>query len=207
MITKTNNDEPTARRLLVAMRLLDQRRTRMETEQGDTRKKFAERLKEATQSLNEEIQAEPPLDDADCREQLQEIKTRFKSREAIKDAKKLELDKIKAAIAEIKSAIAECMRVEPEQISFEFLDQAGLGVSEAASRQVFSAVEDAIGMGAPPEGPLLELREMLVAFGGELYAEANASKPEPAVAGEGPEADDDDDDDEQDDDGNVALFQ
>jgi len=167
VITKTENDERTARNILLSMRLLEQRRERLEKSKNDASKRFADNLTDVSRDLHDLIESTAPIEDAECRERLLEIKDLFAARKDLENRKKIELDKIKATIAENDAAFHECLRAEPSaQQTLGFGDgKPTLGVSPQSELAISSAIDEVIELGTPETDSLTELRSMLTTLG------------------------------------------
>lgn len=168
--TQTDNDETTARQLLLSLRLLDSRRQRLGLELDATKKRFKDDLTEVTKQMHAKIDDGLPVDDEDCRGRLRLIQTLFRERQRVEEDKAEALDKAKSALKSVEASIIEVIRSEPtSQQSLEFeADGEGLSLTSDTARVIADAMRNAEEEGAEIGPDMEELRERLNAMGATL---------------------------------------
>ena len=180
--TQTQNDEATARQLLLSLRLLDSRRQRLEHELDATKKRFKDDLSEVTKRMNAKIDDGLPIDDSDCRGRLRLIQNLFRERQRVEEDKSEALDKAKSALKSVEASIIEVIRSEPSaQQSLEFDAEAGEGLSLTTdtARVIAEAIRNAEDEGAEMGPDMEELRERLANMGATLRVVGEDDKPKP----------------------------
>ena len=121
-VVDEDQDAKNAQRALLALLLLDDQHTKLETQHSATKKEFADKLSKATDLLNTRIRDALPSKSGDCKQQLKDVQELDAAREQIKSEKAKAIEKVKAQIAENQAAFYEILRrrKNPAQTHFNF---------------------------------------------------------------------------------------
>lgn len=108
-----------ARARLSALRVLDGRKQRLETELKSTRKTWSDALTELTKAMHELIDQTNPVKSSDCRTRLNEIREAREEKQQAEADKKKEIDSVTSRVSRVDAAMVELIRTDTD-------DQMGL---------------------------------------------------------------------------------
>lgn len=180
--TETENDEATARKLLLSLRLLDSRRQRLELEVSAKRKEWKDQLTATSKELHAKIDDGLPTEDHDCRKRLKQIQNLFRQRQREESARDEQVDAIQSKLKSVEAAIVEVIRSEPSaQRSLDFDEgEQGMTLTKETAVTVASALQDALKQGAQQTPDMDDLRSQLERMGAKGLRVVDPPADEPA---------------------------
>ena len=168
-MTETTSDPHRAR--VAAIRLASSRMKRMQTDLDAARKRWKDKLTDATQEFNALIpESEADLPD-DAQMRLVDIVLARKKQKDLESEKKKEIDKLAKRQERAKARFWELVdsEVEDPQISMALgeasLGDGGLGVSNEAAREVFLEIREMERLGGRLDPDTEDLKRRLEAQG------------------------------------------
>lgn len=189
----TTPDDSPHRLRLTAIRAADSRRTRLENDLDAAKKRWKDKLTEATQAFTALLpKNEADLPD-DARARLVDLFKADKEHTKVVDAKAAEVKGLKKKLEKADAAFLELVRsqVEDGQVALALGDATlteGLGVSDETARGLFAAIAEVEESGGKLDADMEHLKATLAKQGyTKLSLEDDDSEPA--------DADDSDDDD------------
>ena len=194
--------EQTATQRLLALRLLSNRKQRLDLQLKAQRHKWREKLEELTKSLHGLID-DIPVPEDQAGDLLEYIRHAYDERKRADSLKKRELDTTKAAIAQLEAAIHETIHADPAvpQMNLDLTEEqegAQPWLVGDTGAQVKLAIEDHGSTGAEITADMDDLRGRLEELG---VADLQLAPDPDATDADGDDGDDGDENEEESDDG------
>lgn len=156
-------------RRLAALKLLDDRRTRLDLELKAARKNWADELGEKSKELHGAIEAPNPGKLKECKIQLNTIRDLYLERKDMEAAKKTELDAVTSKVNKVGAAIVELIRADPEDLQQELeLDEMvgpSLNMTGDTAKMVGEAIQDLTREGAEITPDVKDLHDQIAEMG------------------------------------------